>query len=102
MGVPGCPELAAWTPSMESVRMVLTQVRSIVCSTGELGETVAILIENQIPFAASLRRSTLHQTNPRWPVHSCAAIPYIRSGQADCRGQRHPVISGLSMPCLYA
>ena len=54
--------------------MVLTQVRSIVCSTEELGETVDILIENQIPFAASLRRSTLHQINPRWPVHSCAAI----------------------------
>ena len=39
--------------------MVLIQVRSIVCSTGELGETVAMLIENQNPFAASLRRSTL-------------------------------------------
>jgi hypothetical protein len=42
--------------------MVLTQVRSIVCGAGELGETVAMLIENQNPFAASLRRSTLHQT----------------------------------------
>jgi hypothetical protein len=29
--------------------MVLTQVRSIVCGTGELGETVAMLIENQNP-----------------------------------------------------
>ena len=40
--------------------MVLTQARSIVCSTGELEGTVAMLIENQNPFAASLGRPTLH------------------------------------------
>ena len=41
--------------------MVLTQVRSIVCSTGELEETVAMLIENQNPFAAFRRRHILHK-----------------------------------------
>ena len=74
MGVPGCPELAAWTASMDKVRMVLMQVRSMFfgsmffrsmffrsmffrsmffrsmfCCTGVRGGTVTTLIQS--PFA---------------------------------------------------
>ena len=31
IGVPGCPELAAWTASMARVRIVLMQVASSGC-----------------------------------------------------------------------
>src|SRR5271170_4763409 len=48
MGVPGCPEFAACTPSMDKVRMVLMLVRSMFCFTGEMGGAVAALIQN--PF----------------------------------------------------
>ena len=36
---------------MESVRMVLTQVRSNDCCVGELGKTVAMLIENPVGYS---------------------------------------------------
>src|SRR5215467_7823300 len=54
MGVPGCPELAACTPSIESVRMVLMLVCSIVCSARELGDTTVVLMKNQESFRAGL------------------------------------------------
>src|SRR5215470_12874918 len=56
IGVPGCPELAACTPSMESVRMVLMLVCSIVSSATELGYTAVVLMENQESFHAGLGR----------------------------------------------
>src|SRR5215472_14169798 len=56
MGVPGCPELAACTPSMERVRMVLMLICSIVWPVIRLGDTVAMLIESWKSFRAGLVR----------------------------------------------
>jgi len=39
---------------MESVRMVLTQVRSNDCCVRELGKSVAVLIESQKSFRCAL------------------------------------------------
>src|SRR5215470_1371149 len=54
IGVPGWPELAACTPSMESVRMVLMLVCSIVLRVVGLREIVAMLIESQKSFRGAL------------------------------------------------
>jgi hypothetical protein len=48
MGVPGCPEFAACTPSMERVRMVLILVKSIPGSVGVVVGRAATLMKN--PF----------------------------------------------------
>src|SRR5208337_3541626 len=88
MGVPGCPELAAWTASMDKVRMVLMQVRSMFfgsmffrsmffrsmffrsmffrsmfCCTGVRGGTVTTLIQS--PFAL------LFAGRPLWQTKNC-------------------------------
>src|ERR1700691_1682110 len=55
MGVPGCPESAAWTASMARVRMVLILMRSIDSNDGETGEEVLI----QGPFMAVTMLSAL-------------------------------------------
>src|SRR5216684_3433933 len=48
IGVPGCPELAAWTASMESVRMVLMHSWSIaVASTWVLINVLLSPVELQ-------------------------------------------------------
>src|SRR5271165_678757 len=56
MGVPGCPELAACTASIESVRIVLMLVSSMPL-TGTAGEAVAGAIST--PFALTLAVSLL-------------------------------------------
>src|SRR5262249_881207 len=46
MGVPGCPELAAWTASIDSVRIVLMQVASSGCFSDLIdgfGATVVVM-----------------------------------------------------------
>ena len=47
----------AYTPSMESVRMVLILVRSMFCCTGEMGGAVATLIQN--PFVPAFTGRSL-------------------------------------------
>jgi hypothetical protein len=51
---------------MESVRMVLTQVRSIDCCVGELGETVAVLMEN--PVGYSFNEQAMKPTKEVQPI----------------------------------
>src|SRR5208283_2535998 len=78
MGVPGCPELAACTASIESVRIVLMLVRSIPCRTGTTGETVDTAIED--PFALTFAGGLL-RTNQgvRWPVCLSPRPPHARA-----------------------
>src|SRR5436190_23458710 len=54
IGVPGWPELAACTPSIASVRIVLMLVGSMGERTDASAETIAVLIGN--PFANYLLR----------------------------------------------
>src|SRR5271166_5224198 len=77
MGVPGCPELAACTASIESVRIVLMLVSSMPL-TGTAGEAVAGAIST--PFALTLAVSLL-RTNQvsggrfeRYPAHPRARL----------------------------
>src|ERR1700740_1439429 len=65
IGVPGCPELAACTASMERVRIVLMLVRSMLSITGEMGDAIAALIES--PFAVP--SSTKQVTVPHRPFY---------------------------------
>src|SRR5215469_2116931 len=51
IGVPGCPELAACTPSIERVRIVLMLVVAMSCCNREIEGAVATLIRN--PFAGT-------------------------------------------------
>src|SRR5271167_4089631 len=102
MGVPGCPELAACTASIESVRIVLMLVRSIPCRTGTTGETVDMAIEDPfaLTFAGGLLR-TNQVSGGRFAV--TPATPRARLKIRPIQyGHVHPVISGLSMPCWYA
>ena len=48
MGVPGCPELAARTPFMESVRMVLILVKFIPSGVGVVVGRAAMLTKNPL------------------------------------------------------
>jgi hypothetical protein len=43
MGVPGCPELAACTASIERVRIVFILVRSMLSVAGEIGEIATLI-----------------------------------------------------------
>src|SRR6266849_2652120 len=99
MGVPGCPEFAACTPSMDKVRMVLILVRSMFCFTGEMGRGVATLM--QYPFESLLSGVRLKISGGR-PVLSSRPPFGARSSHSDRCGHFHPVISGASMPFLYA
>src|SRR5208282_762445 len=99
MGVPGCPESAAWIASMAKVRMVLMLVKSMFCFTGVRGGAVAMLIQYPftLPFASRplllARKSGGRGGGRRPPGH---ASP----DHSDRCGHLHPVISGLSMPFL--
>src|SRR5271165_1141935 len=81
MGVPGCPEFAACTPSMESVRMVLILVSSMDggagdcsagdCSTGAVGVSVTALIQD--PFAPLAGAAICAEQTEGWPPRIEAA-----------------------------
>src|ERR1700740_692568 len=87
IGVPGCPELAACTASMERVRIVLILVRSMLSVAGEKGEIDTLLWTPLLPPCRAARRS-----RPSWPIQSvlvnCAALrdqdsPKARSQTGD-------------------
>ena len=48
IGVPGCPEFAAWTASMQSVRIVVMHR-----SSSSVAVLVVIVILNHLPFSSS-------------------------------------------------
>ena len=101
MGVPGCPEFAAWIASMDKVRMVLMLVRSMFCRAGESGGTVATLISKS--FRAAVRwQASVVSKEIRWPGGGRRPPAHARSGHSERYGHLHPVISGVSMPFLYA
>jgi hypothetical protein len=75
MGVPGCPELAAWTASIARVRIVLMQVASSGCRsdliTGFLSTALAMKLS---PFGCLHQhlwsRTQVEDASPVAPINT--------------------------------
>src|SRR5262249_9755405 len=101
---------------MESVRMVLMLSRSMSCwetlfassrsdvalmsgGTGEVGGTTVTLMQS---FRAGFRRRSKLGRGCEWPALLRQPLLNTLSNYSDRCGHLHPVISGLSIPFLYA
>src|SRR6266481_7968971 len=65
MGVPGCPDLACWTASIESVRIVLTHNRSISAFVISGAACVVLIVFSLLIHCFYDSRSS------RWPCVAC-------------------------------
>src|SRR5215469_1004965 len=82
IGVPGCPEFAVCTASMDSVRIVLMQVRSMFPTAGG-AETVAKVIQKS--FLAVTRRPSVTDDRVVRRKHSGFVEPLMASADdASC------------------
>src|SRR2546428_10701461 len=75
MGVPGWPELAAWTASIESVRMVLMLCCSIV--TGSTWVLIHVLLSPNALEIPTFLQHSLQALGLKLVPHQCAILFHL-------------------------
>ena len=97
IGVPGCPELAAWTASMDSVRIVLIQIMSISrlsCMTSpNFCERMDTSMGHVVYVCASIK---VFRNRNTAAVNKTAPMPatHANSGQTTLRSAPRNKIAG--------